>query len=434
MLFGVAVFSHILANYIVIIEKMNKTNQDIGEADKLILFFATLKYYNKNKLFNLKMKEKIEEYFQYRWENDRNAAICMKSDLVLLAELPHDVQDRLLCSFLFSDFIQTFRSFFRLPKENQGGLIMFKSRPTMFTWQDQFYRDFMSELIRRLEPWYTHARATVFAELDEFGEIIFVNQGVIGLGFEINKMTTICIQSENNCVIGSYGLTFNQRSAYTYKALTACRGYFIRKERWKVLLQWHPEIAKVLKQQILLTYILNIRAKVELKKKKFRDALDQRADHQMIQYSDNKFEKLQLYEQVYKLGAASPQHLHEPGRDDKQFQAAEGHCPTDDSGGHHDCCMDTMLANMAFHLINTSCCVSFLLESIERRDRQILELHDSLRNLKKQRDELREEVHGGAADRSPFASSEYSQIVDEEVEEESDYYDEEEYTERADKE
>lgn len=57
MLFGVAVFSHILANYIVIIEKMNKTNQEIGEADKLILFFATLKYYNKNKLFNLKMKD-----------------------------------------------------------------------------------------------------------------------------------------------------------------------------------------------------------------------------------------------------------------------------------------------------------------------------------------------------------------------------------------
>ena len=42
MLFGVAVFSHILSNYIVIIEKMNKIDEDIGEADQLITFFATL--------------------------------------------------------------------------------------------------------------------------------------------------------------------------------------------------------------------------------------------------------------------------------------------------------------------------------------------------------------------------------------------------------
>lgn len=95
--------------------------------------------------------------------------------MLLLAELPHEVQDRLLCSFLFSDFIQTFRSFFRLPKDKLGGSILFKSRQKMYTWQDQFYREFMSDLIRRLEPWFACGRVTIFSELDEFGEIVFVN-------------------------------------------------------------------------------------------------------------------------------------------------------------------------------------------------------------------------------------------------------------------
>ena len=48
LLFGIAVFSHTTANYIVIIEQMNKFDEDIGySSDNLQLFFSTLKYYNK---------------------------------------------------------------------------------------------------------------------------------------------------------------------------------------------------------------------------------------------------------------------------------------------------------------------------------------------------------------------------------------------------
>ena len=54
--------------------------EDLDQADQLNLFFATLKYYNKNKDFNLKMKNQIEEYFHFRWINDRNAAISTAED------------------------------------------------------------------------------------------------------------------------------------------------------------------------------------------------------------------------------------------------------------------------------------------------------------------------------------------------------------------
>lgn len=91
MLFGVAVFSHVLSQYILIINKMNKVDEEIDDSDKLILFFSTLEYYNKGKKFDQRMKNSIEEYFEYKWLNDRSSAISQADDLQLLAELPCEV-------------------------------------------------------------------------------------------------------------------------------------------------------------------------------------------------------------------------------------------------------------------------------------------------------------------------------------------------------
>ena len=129
----------------------------------------------------------------------------------------------------------------------------------------------MVELMRKLEPWFIPGRLTILSELDEFGEIIFVIQGTVALGFELNKNYTMCKKFENNCVVGAYGLTFNQRAAYNYKAISSCKGYFIRKNLWLELLENNPEIAVGLKHQILLDYLMNVRAKVEVKKKKMKE-------------------------------------------------------------------------------------------------------------------------------------------------------------------
>ena len=67
MLFGVATFSHVLAQYIEILEKFKKIDADIGDADKLSTFFEALKYFNKGKYIKQSMKEEIEEYFTQRW-------------------------------------------------------------------------------------------------------------------------------------------------------------------------------------------------------------------------------------------------------------------------------------------------------------------------------------------------------------------------------
>ena len=44
---------------------------------------------------------------------------------------------------------------------------------------------------------------------------------------------------------------------------------------------------------------MNVRAKVELKKKRTRENFEKRKDHQMMCYSDNKFEKFKLKDQLH---------------------------------------------------------------------------------------------------------------------------------------
>jgi hypothetical protein len=47
-------------------------------------FFGLIKQFNKGQDIDIKMKERIEEYFDYRWENDHNQAISEPEDVALL--------------------------------------------------------------------------------------------------------------------------------------------------------------------------------------------------------------------------------------------------------------------------------------------------------------------------------------------------------------
>ena len=149
----------------------------------------------------------------------------------------------------------------------------------------------MNKVLRGLEPRFIQKKTIIINELDEFGEIIFVKNGVVGIGFEINKQQNFCIRFENKCVIGAYGVTFNMRAAFIYKAFTNLSGYFIRKFRWNEMLQSCPEIAKIMKQNVLIDYLINLRSKVIQSKHKIMHKYMQRNDHQTLLVSEPKDKK-----------------------------------------------------------------------------------------------------------------------------------------------
>jgi len=60
LLFGVAIFSWIMGNFIDILHKFNAVNADLEEADLLAQFFGVLEKFNRSQPFNLKCKRTIE--------------------------------------------------------------------------------------------------------------------------------------------------------------------------------------------------------------------------------------------------------------------------------------------------------------------------------------------------------------------------------------
>lgn len=157
-------------------------------------------------------------------------------ELSMLSQLPDVVVNKLFCSYLFNSFTQKFSNFFMIEKMRKSTLSVFDKNPiynkNFYTWNDMEYRDFMIGVLMNLEP-ISYAKNTVLInELDEFSEITFINKGIVMIGYEINKEKRYCIQFNDRCVIGAYGITFNKRASFLYACKTDVEGFFIRKIKW----------------------------------------------------------------------------------------------------------------------------------------------------------------------------------------------------------
>ena len=138
------------------------------------------------------------------------------------------------------------------------------------------------DVLRNLEPRFERAGTPIINELDEFGEIIFIQKGIILLGYEINKVRNHCIKMKDRCVIGAYGVTFNQRAVYIYYAHTNVEGFFLRRKVWLDLMEEYDELSTVIRQHVLLDYLMNIRTKMNVLKNKDIQGIIDREDHQTI--------------------------------------------------------------------------------------------------------------------------------------------------------
>ena len=74
LLFGVAIFSYMMGIFINILDEFKSMNQDIadGAGEKLSLFMNLMQKMNGGKSISLKLQNKITEFFEYKWKNDKN--------------------------------------------------------------------------------------------------------------------------------------------------------------------------------------------------------------------------------------------------------------------------------------------------------------------------------------------------------------------------
>lgn len=81
LIFGVAIFSMIMGNFIAIIETFRHFNDDLDEGEELVRFFSVLRKFNHDEPVPDSFRRRLEKYFDYRWREDRNQGVTQGQDL-----------------------------------------------------------------------------------------------------------------------------------------------------------------------------------------------------------------------------------------------------------------------------------------------------------------------------------------------------------------
>ena len=72
--------------------------------------------FNNKELFNIQLKRDIEDYFTYRWDQDKYKVINPDQNINYLQQVPEFVEDNLLTTFLFEEFMTNYQRTFNMPK------------------------------------------------------------------------------------------------------------------------------------------------------------------------------------------------------------------------------------------------------------------------------------------------------------------------------
>ena len=92
ILFGVAVFSFIMGNFIEILMQYKTVTAENEDSENLNKWFGLLAKFNKGRPLPKDMTRKIEAYFDYFWAKDKNYAVKSEEDLRFMSELPKPIR------------------------------------------------------------------------------------------------------------------------------------------------------------------------------------------------------------------------------------------------------------------------------------------------------------------------------------------------------
>jgi hypothetical protein len=163
------------------------------------------------------MKNQIEEFFDHKWQHDKNLAIMHPDDQDLLEQLPNEIQLQIYRDFLFRSFLKSFKRYFTI--ENVGA---HARAHTHYTWAEKEYSSFMTAIFKALEPVRYHSHEYIHEELADVNEVHFIETGQYCLGYEVNKKVHLKMKFNQKSVFGTFESSYDKRSLFVYKTYTAC--------------------------------------------------------------------------------------------------------------------------------------------------------------------------------------------------------------------
>ena len=130
----------------------------------------------------------MEDFFSYKWSEDKNLALKSEQDLKIFEQLPTDVQTKIYVTFLFSDLSNQYGVYFQLRN------FVSSERASFYQWDNDIYRYFFYRLFSSLEPRHEHKDAMLVDHLDELSEVLFITEGYYDVIGCVNH--NICLDPE----------------------------------------------------------------------------------------------------------------------------------------------------------------------------------------------------------------------------------------------
>ena len=112
----------------------------------------------------------------------------------------------------------------------------------------------MIRIMQSLEAVQFQPQQRLLNELDSVNDIVFIMEGHIDVGFEINKKTMYKLRLMHEIVIGFYECSFDRRSLLIYKSRNISKGYFVRKKNWFFINKDFPEMSDKIKLRCLIKH------------------------------------------------------------------------------------------------------------------------------------------------------------------------------------
>ena len=91
LLFGVSIFSYIMGIFIEILNQIKELQSNLDDGDFLTCFLHLMQNFNGGKPINPSLSNKIYEFFDYKWTNDRLQAIDDEEEIKILMQFPEFV-------------------------------------------------------------------------------------------------------------------------------------------------------------------------------------------------------------------------------------------------------------------------------------------------------------------------------------------------------
>ena len=135
----------------------------------------------------------------------------------------------------------------------------------------------MISLFMQLEPRFAEKGVVIYSELEEINDMLFIEKGVVDVGFEITKKSYMVLRIEKGSIIGAFNCMTEKRNQFIYKCRSSIEGYMLRKTAWFEIKEDFAEIADILLDNVKTNFLKRIKNKVEEQKQRFIDMIKEKS-------------------------------------------------------------------------------------------------------------------------------------------------------------